>query len=101
MTNKVKGLFGAAPPPDLPKIRNENEAFIDGKFTNVACINNISFINILARLLNYFKCESRFFGMNLSLISRPGALYLIYYAPSRCSRRLFYAESLQYCFVWK
>ena len=41
VTNKVKGLFGAAPPPDLPKIRNENEAFIDGKFTNVACINAI------------------------------------------------------------
>ena len=41
VTNKVKGLFGAAPPPDLPKIRNENEAFIDGKFTNVACIKAI------------------------------------------------------------
>jgi len=31
VTNKVKGLFGAAPPPDLPKIRNENDAFIDDK----------------------------------------------------------------------
>lgn len=36
VTNKVKGLFGQAPPPKLPKIRSENTGFVDGK-----CLHNI------------------------------------------------------------
>jgi len=37
ITGRIKGLFGAAPPPDLPKMRSENEGFVDGKIVIITC----------------------------------------------------------------